>query len=130
MNTCTTRIHKHPNISQNKCLKDTFSISGSKAPPAKKPRIANQPKQPKHPSSLLPTTTDPLQLPDFFNSDGEQSDFYGFPLEAVLTGVPSNTKFTYYIPQKWEHLFDCRQDEEDFRGFTKEELYVILQFAS
>ena len=48
-------------------------------------------------------------------------------MEAVLNGVPSSTKFTYHLPEKWEHLFDSRQDEDDFKGFTKDDLYVICK---
>ena len=121
--------HKHAHTSQKQCFKDAFNGCVSKPSPPKKLRLSNQTQQQDRPSSLPPTTV-PLQLPDFFDSDEEESDFYGFSAEAVLSGVASSNKFTYYLPQKWKHLFDSGQEDDDFDGFTKEELYVVYVWSS
>ena len=117
-----THIYLH--TPQKQCFNDTFNGCVSKPSPPKKLRLSNRLQQQKQPSSL-PLPTVPLKLPDFFDSDEEQSDFYGFPAEAVLSGVASSNQFTYYLPQQWKHLFDSEQEEDDFDGFTKEELYVV-----
>ena len=121
--------HTYMHTPQKQCFKDAFSGCVSKPSPPKKLRLSNQPQQKKQPSSLPPPTI-PLQLPDFFDSDEEESDFYGFPAEAVLSGVASSNEFTYYLPQKWKHLFDSGLEEDDFDGFTKEELYVVYAWSS
>ena len=123
---CTTLsvTHTYLHTLQKQCFNDTFNGCVSKPSPPKKLRLSNRLQQQKQPSSL-PLPTVPLKLPDFFDSDEEQSDFYGFPAEAVLSGVASSNQFTYYLPQQWKHLFDSEQEEDDFDGFTKGELYVV-----
>ena len=123
---CTTLsvTHIYLHTPQKQCFSDTFNGCVSKPSPPKKLRLSNRPQQQKQPSSL-PLPTVPPKLPDFFDSDEEESDFYGFPAEVVLNGAASSNQFTYYLPQKWKHLFDSEQEEDDFDGFTKEELYVV-----
>ena len=63
-------------------------------------------------------------LPDYFNSDlSESDDFWGFPSDAAIS---SACVILYSMSQRGELLFHGDHCDEEFNGFTREELSQAL----
>ena len=81
-------------------------------------------KRTRHPSAEVAVVPQGL-LSD--QSDVEE-DFWGFPTQAAAMEMPSEHKISYtaHPGTVAPKLFDEGPGEEEFEGFTKYEVYVVL----
>ena len=64
-----------------------------------------------------------LPLPDYFNSDlSENDDFWGFPSDVAELNISSACVIRYSMSQRGELLFHGDLCDEEFDGFTREEI--------
>ena len=66
-------------------------------------------------------------LPDYFNSDlSENDDFWGFPSDAAELNISSACMIRYRVSQRGELLFHGDLYDEEFNGFTREEVSLTI----
>lgn len=65
-----------------------------------------------------------VELPPCFNSDlSEGDDFWGFPQGSAELDLPSRHPISYSLDARGATLFQDSDESEDFRGFTRYQVY-------
>ena len=105
---------------QDECL---LRVMEAKAKPPKGGRGKGRASQ----STKMADSNEAAALPECFHShDSDSEDFWGFPADFAEKTVGGAYSIQYTLDSKAQELFNSDEDSEDFKGFTRSELYVIL----
>ena len=77
------------------------------------------------------TDVDVAKLPQCFNSDLSDGDeFWGFPEGSAELDLPSQHSISYSLDARGTALFQDSDENENFKGFTRYQVYDINKNSS